>query len=107
MGGFESHVPRDDHCRPAIFRWALQRDVIDDVHSRKGQSLTRDVLLDRVEMEALAGADTYGRQCRKNTTRTRIAQTVRFHVTGTASNSTNRSEEHTSELQSPCNLVCR
>src|SRR2546426_9454635 len=32
---------------------------------------------------------------------------VRFGVTTTDSSGTPRSEEHTSELQSPCNLVCR
>src|SRR2546426_7162229 len=40
----------------------------------------------------------------------RLASTTRrpFLVLGSASASTSgRSEEHTSELQSPCNLVCR
>src|SRR2546426_3132026 len=33
--------------------------------------------------------------------------TLRTCSTGCCSNGTVRSEEHTSELQSPCNLVCR
>src|SRR2546426_9271480 len=33
--------------------------------------------------------------------------TVKISLVGLAPSSTHRSEEHTSELQSPCNLVCR
>src|ERR1700686_114378 len=75
---------------PALFSLpAFFRFVQDDVLSRRVQSLTPVTSLGRVEIEAAAGAETYGRRRRKKTTRMRIAQTVRFHVTGTASNSAN------------------
>src|SRR5256885_12028529 len=35
------------------------------------------------------------------------ARPLRHHVQGPARPDLRRSEEHTSELQSPCNLVCR
>src|SRR2546426_8494064 len=36
-----------------------------------------------------------------------LAQQQATIVTGRVTNAAGRSEEHTSELQSPCNLVCR
>src|SRR5256885_6077352 len=42
---------------------------------------------------------------RRGTTRSRIS--IRSESRGRAPRSRIRSEEHTSELQSPCNLVCR
>src|SRR5256885_12179322 len=37
----------------------------------------------------------------------RIGTAARAHAGGLPGGHTRRSEEHTSELQSPCNLVCR
>src|SRR5256885_9520246 len=37
----------------------------------------------------------------------RQTQVQRFHAHNCRARRTSRSEEHTSELQSPCNLVCR
>src|SRR5688500_20393443 len=38
---------------------------------------------------------------------TRVEQTTRDEILSLAARVEKRSEEHTSELQSPCNLVCR
>src|SRR2546426_6611191 len=49
------------------------------------------------------GAATRGRPCSRSSTTSRPAR----RSSSPKGSATRRSEEHTSELQSPCNLVCR
>src|SRR2546426_6060226 len=65
--------------------------------------------LKRLAYELLAVIDRDNRdEVRFHLSGADSSDTLSDHFAKSASNSTaNRSEEHTSELQSPCNLVCR
>src|SRR5688500_19973263 len=54
-------------------------------------------------INAVAGVRTLTSQSREG----RSTITVEFELGSDLETAANRSEEHTSELQSPCNLVCR
>src|SRR5256885_8651518 len=64
-----------------------------------------DVVPARGEVLQLDTVDARGEQSRPSTMWRVVSVTVR--VPSLNSSKPHRSEEHTSELQSPCNLVCR
>src|SRR5256885_11295464 len=70
-----------------LFRSLLRVTIRADAGRRPAERMERAVRIDRVELRVAARADP------------------RALVTTDAERF--RSEEHTSELQSPCNLVCR
>src|SRR5256885_12595662 len=60
-----------------------------------------------IEVIAFAGTFTHTGEHRQTTVALGDVVDELHHVHGLAHTGATRSEEHTSELQSPCNLVCR
>src|SRR2546426_7680180 len=88
-----------------------------DVVDLRSDTVTRpSAAMRKAMLEAELGDDVFGDDPTVNRLQERAAEIFGFEAallfpSGTQSNlaalMSHRSEEHTSELQSPCNLVCR
>src|SRR5256885_2888634 len=83
---------------PTLFRSRLHAAGRDDAGRVAGPRVDRH---DERAAELAAGCERRGRDARRALAALRVGGCVLQRV------EVSRSEEHTSELQSPCNLVCR
>src|SRR5688500_19315987 len=93
---WSSRGVRVNAIAPGVFRTALNQKLLDETE-RGREFLLRTPMRRFGNVEELAGAAIF------------LASDAASFVTGEiiAVDGGFRSEEHTSELQSPCNLVCR
>src|SRR5256885_10161146 len=90
-------------------RLAVVRDALEDIASGDGDLTRRLSVQGNDELTQIARAfNHFTDKIASVLVRIReSSETVRHASTEIASGNQDRSEEHTSELQSPCNLVCR